>query len=189
MKSRSFSTCSRSTPGIGRRRWQLLVFGSLHGVSELEKSSGCAGQHFDAARMNCDIVLDANSSHAFDVDSRFQSHYAARSNLLFLSPADARGLVNLDPQAVTGAMHKVPAQATALQHPPRRSIHLPGGDSCSKSLEGCLLGLVNCFVPAPYFRRRRTHQRNGGRATISPSASPSRCRCILDRPETMGSKG
>ena len=91
----------------GNRRWRLFVFGSLHGVSEFEKSSGRARKHFNAGRMNRDIILNANSSHAFDVHSGLQGHYTARANLLFLTPADAWGFVNLNPQSMAGAVHEI----------------------------------------------------------------------------------
>jgi hypothetical protein len=57
--------------------------------------------------MNRNFVLEANSADTFYINSRFQSHYIARPNFLFLASANSRPLVDFDAQAVSRSVDKI----------------------------------------------------------------------------------
>jgi hypothetical protein len=57
--------------------------------------------------MNRNFVLEANSADAFYINSRFQSHYIARPNFLFLASANSRPLVDFDAQAMSRSVDKI----------------------------------------------------------------------------------
>ena len=85
--------------------------------------------------MNRNFILDANSSHAFDVNSGFQSHDVARANFLFLASAEPRPFVNLNSQAVAGAMHEIRPKAMLIEKAPRGPVNASGGYAGAKSLD------------------------------------------------------
>jgi len=57
--------------------------------------------------MNRNFVLEANSTHAFYIDSRFQSHYVTRPNFLFLASSNPRPFVDFNAQAVSRAVDEI----------------------------------------------------------------------------------
>lgn len=57
--------------------------------------------------MNRNFVLEADSTHAFHINSRFQSHYVTRPNFLFLASANPRPFVDFNAQAVSRAVDEM----------------------------------------------------------------------------------
>ena len=76
-------------------------------LSEFEESSRRTGQYFRATFMDRNFVFHANSSHAFHVNSGFQSYDVAGPNYLFLASAQPRPFVNLYAHAVARAMDEI----------------------------------------------------------------------------------
>ena len=98
--------------------------------------------------MNSNFVLDANSAHAFHINSRFQSHYVTRTNFLFLTSANPRPLVDFDAEAVTGAVHEIRAEAMLIEKTPRGPVNASGSYTGAKSVLRRFLGLLYRFVPS-----------------------------------------
>ena len=97
--------------------FSCFVLGPFIGRQSSRSPRGALVRTSVPSGMNRDFVFDANSAHAFHVDSGFEGHDVPRANLLFLPPADPRALVNLDPQAVARAVHEILSQADADRAP------------------------------------------------------------------------
>jgi hypothetical protein len=122
--------------------------------------------------MNGNFVLEANSTHAFHINSRFQGHHVARTNFLFLASPHSRPFVDFNTEAMSGAVHEVRSQAMLIQDTPRRSINASGRYTRPEGVVRRFLSLLYRFIPSPDASRRAS-QKNHARQVAAVVAEYS----------------
>ena len=165
MKASRRSNCPRSTPGMATSELEcFLVSGSRDSFIAL-RARGVPEAHwldFRAAFMDRNFVLDANSSHAFHVNSGFQSHDIARPNYLFLASSQPRPFVNFMPRPWPVLWTKYDPSPCCIAERAARPGPRSGGYAGAQSLVRSLLRLLDRFIP-PANSRRCAPQINGAR--------------------------
>jgi len=116
--------------------------------------------------MNGHFVLDTNSTHAFHVNSRFQGHYVACTNFLFLASANPRPFVDFNAETVARAVHEIRPEAMPIEKTPCGSVHASGSYTGAESIPRGFLGLLYRLVP-PANASRRASQKDRARQILS----------------------
>src|ERR1700739_4569085 len=141
-------------------------------MSKLEEPSRRGGQDFRSICMNGNFIFEANSAHAFHINSRFQGHHVARTNFLLLASSNSRPFVDFNAEAMSRAMHEIRSQATLIEKTPRRPVNASGGDTRPESILRRFLGLLYRFVPLADASRRAA-QKKGARQVTAVVAEDS----------------
>jgi hypothetical protein len=115
--------------------------------------------------MNGNFIFEANSAHAFHINSRFQGHHVARTNFLFLASSNSRPFVDFNAEAMSRAVHEIRSEAMLIEKTPRRPVNASGGDTRPESVVRRFLGLLYRFVPLPDASRRAAQKKRARQVT------------------------
>jgi len=112
--------------------------------------------------MHRDVVFNANSSDARNVNPWFYCNHVPWNQDVLLSARHAGVFVHFQPESVSGAVHEILVKPVTRQNPSGRGIDVPATDPNPRCRDGGRLRFLDRAIPSPYARRGASDE-NGAR--------------------------